>query len=180
MIRFFKVYKVSIALILLSLLINIHIQSQTQNYNYLQNKLSSVSDSLEKVYIYHSLVNELKNDSLEQAINYNKKALKLANKIKSSNACGATNELMGELYNKKKNIQPAINYYLISAKIYEELGDLKKLSSIYGNLGLLYYTNNFDTERTLFYYQRSLDYAVQLDDDELIAEAYNRIGGIFL
>jgi len=179
MTKLFRVYRGFIVLILLSLLINIPIQSQTQNYNNLQHKLSSATDSLEKVYIYHSLVNELKNDSLELAIKYNKKALKLANNIKSSNACGATNELMGELYNKNNNIQPAINYYLISAKIYEELDNLKKLSSIYGNLGLLYYTNNFDTERTLFYYQKSLDYAVQLDDDELIGEAYNRIGGIF-
>ncbi len=141
-------------------------------------KLSLARDSLEKVYIYHDIVTELKQSHLDSAIDFNKKALKLANQINSADACGATNELMGELYGKKNNIQPAINYYLISAKIYEELENLRKLSSIYGNLGMLYYNNNYDTERTLYYYRKSLDYAVQLNDKKLIAEAYNRIGGI--
>jgi len=152
---------------------------QTDDYSILEDKLSTTNDSLEKVYVYHDMVNELKDISLDQAIIFNKKALRLANQIKSVEACGATNELMGELYDKNNNIQPAINYYLISAKIFEELENYRKLSSIYGNLGMLYYNNNYDTERTLFYYRKSLDYAVQLNDKELIAEAYNRIGGIF-
>lgn len=168
-----------IALIILHFLIISSALSQTVILNNFEKKLSLANDSLEKVYIYHGLVNELKQASLDQAISYNKKALALANKIKSVEACGATNELMGELYDKNNNIQPAINYYLISAKIYEELNNQRKLSSIYGNLGMLYYNNNYDTERTLYYYRKSLDYAVQLNDKELIAEAYNRIGDIF-
>ena len=168
-----------IVLIILSFLVNTILFGQAQNYLKLQTELSTATDSLEKVYIYHKLVNVLKHDSLDKAISINKKALKLANKVKSSEACGTTNKLMGELYSKNNNIQPAINYFLIGAKIYEELHDLKKLSSIYGALGLLYYNNNFDAERTLFYYQKSLDYAIQLNNDELTAEAYNRIGGLF-
>lgn len=168
-----------LVLIILSALVKTTLFTQTLDYNKLQIELSTVTDSLEKVYIYHKLIDVLKQDSLDLAISFNKKALKLANKIKSSDACGATNKLMGELYSKNNNIQPAINYFLISAKIYDELKDFEKLSSIYGTLGLLYYTNNFDAERTLLYYQKSLDYALQLNDDELIAEAYNRIGGLF-
>lgn len=152
--------------------------SHAQNSQYYTTKLSLAGDSLEKVYIYHDIISELKQSSLEKAIEYSRKALTLANKINSPDACGATNEIMGELYGKKNNIQPAINYYLISAKIYKELKNYRKLSSIYGNLGMLYYNNNYDTERTLYYYRKSLDYAVQITDQQLIAEAYNRIGGI--
>ncbi len=171
--------RTNIVILVLCLLVTNTVLSQTANISNYEQKLSLANDSLEKVYIYHELVNDLKEESIDQAIIFNKKALRLANKIKSGEACGATNELMGELYDKNNNIQPAINYYLISAKIYEELNDYSKLSSIYGNLGMLYYNNNYDTERTLYYYRKSLDYAVQLNNKELIAEAYNRIGGIF-
>jgi tetratricopeptide (TPR) repeat protein len=170
--------KQSIILTLLCLMIISVTFGQNISNNEYGNKLSLANDSLEKVYIYHDIVTELKQSSLDLAIDFNKKALKLANQINSADACGATNELMGELYGKKNNVQPAINYYLISAKIYEELNNYRKLSSIYGNLGKLYYNNNYDTERTLFYYRKSLDYAVQINDKNLIAEAYNRIGGI--
>ncbi len=149
-----------------------------QNISRIDKKLSLAADSLQKVYLYHEIVSDLQSSDLDLAIDYNKKALTLANKINSADACGATNELMGELYGKKNYIQPAINYYLISAKIYEELKNFRKISSIYGNLGLLYFNNNYDTERTLYYYRKSLDYAAQENDKSLIAEAYNRIGGI--
>jgi len=165
-------------LILILLVCANTIVGQQFNYSRYIDRINLATDSLEKVYIYHELINELKTDSLELAIEYNKKALKLANRINSGEACGVTNQLMGELYVINNNIQPAINYYLISAKIYEELDDYRKLSSVYGNLGMLYYNNNYDTERTLYYYRKSLDFAVQLNDKELIAEAYNRIGRI--
>jgi len=152
--------------------------SHGQNSNYYNSKLALVTDSLDKVYVYHDIISELKNNSLDDAIQFSKKALTLANKINSPDACGATNEILGELYGRKNYIQPAINYYLISARIYEQLENYRKLSSIYGNLGMLYYNNNYDTERTLYYYKKSLDYAVKISDEKLIAESYNRIGGI--
>ncbi|MFK5854956.1 MAG: transcriptional regulator [Bacteroidota bacterium] len=164
-------------LLFFSLVITVSLFSQVPNHNF-EKKLSLAEDSLQKVYIYYEKAQELMEDSLDKAIILNKKALRLANIIKSFEACGATNELMGELFTMNNNTQPAINYYLISASIYEELNNTKKLSGIYGNLGMLYYNNNYDTERTLFYYRKSLEYAVQLNDKKLIADAYNRIGGI--
>jgi tetratricopeptide (TPR) repeat protein len=164
-------------LLLINLIVSSNLFCQTENTNF-DKEIPKATDSLQKVYQYFEIANKLKNDSLSKAIIFNKKALRLANKIKEIEACGATNELMGELYQLNNNTQPAINYYLISAKIYEELNYIEKLSSIYGNLGMLYYNNNYDTERTLFYYRKSLDYAVQLNDKKLIADAYNRIGRI--
>jgi len=170
-------HKKYIALIILNIILFANVLGQP-NSNSPENNLLQRKDSLNKVYLYHELVNSIKDDSLSKAIILTKKALKLANEVKSIEACGLTNELMGELYNMNHNTQPAINYYLISAKIYEQLNNIEKLSSIYGNLGMLYYENNYDTERTLFYYRKSLDYAVQLNDKKLIADSYNRIGGI--
>jgi len=170
-------HKIYIFLLLINLIVSSNLFCQHDNTNF-DKEIPKANDSLQKVYQYFEIANKLKDDSLSKAIIFNKKALRLANKIKEIEACGATNELMGELYQLNNNTQPAINYYLISAKIYEELNYIEKLSSIYGNLGMLYYNNNYDTERTLFYYRKSLDYAVQLNDKKLIADAYNRIGRI--
>ena len=166
-----------LTLLYLNIFIGISGFSQLENKS-IEDQLLKNKNSIEEVYLYYEMANEMKEDSLEKAITLNKKALKLANEIKSIEACAITNELMGELYQMNNNTQPAINYYLISAKIYEELNNTKKLSNIYGNLGMLYYNNNYDTERTLFYYRKSLEYAVQLNDKQLVADAYNRIGGI--
>jgi len=167
-----------ITLILLNAIITFSAFSQGYNTIF-DKKLSLAKDSLQKVYIFLDIANHYKNDSLEFAIKMSKQALKLANEIQALEACGATNELMGELYSLNNFTQPAINYYLISAKIYEELDNPTKLSRIYGNLGMLYFRNNYDTERTLFYQKKSLEYAVKINDKELIADVYNRIGGIF-
>lgn len=166
-----------LVLIVLFQFIFIH-NMNSQSMEYSRQNILNNNDSLAKVYLYHQMINKLKATSLDEAISLNRKALALANRVNSPEARGETNELMGELYGKKNNIQPAINYYLISAKIFEELQDFRKLSSIYGNLGMLYYNNNYDTERTLNYYRMSLDFAVKINDQTLIAEAYNRIGRI--
>lgn len=168
-------------ILLLHLLFSIvfSLTAQKQHVIELENNLALTNDSIEKVNIYFELASELKNISTKRAIDYNKKALRLANKIQSDKAYGSINELMGELYDKTNNIQPAINYYLISANIYERANDLEKLSYIYGTLGVLYSNNNFNTERALFYYRKSLDYAVRLNKKLPIAQAYNRIGSVF-
>ncbi len=142
-------------------------------------QLARTTDSLEKVHLLNNMVEQLKTVDIDKALYFNKKALKLANQIKSPEACGLTNELMGELFDIKNNIQPSINYYLISAKIFEEQNNPEKLSTVYGKLGMLYYRNNYDIEQTLNYFKKSLEFAIQSNNRELIAEAYNKIGNIF-
>lgn len=153
--------------------------SQDSTLAQLNTLVARTTDSLEKVYLLNQIADELKLVDIDKAVYFNKKALKLANQIKSPDACGVTNELMGELFDLKNNIQPSINYYLISAKIYEGRNQPDKLSSIYGKLGLLYYRNNYDLEQTLEYNKKSLEFAILANNKELIGEAYNRIGTIF-
>lgn len=136
-------------------------------------------DSLEKVYYFYDLATNFKKTNLDLAVFYNKKALKLANRIKSPEACAITNELMGELFQKGNNLQPSINYYLISARIYENNNNLNKLAGVYSKLGELYYGDNFNLEKSHTYYDKALGLAIKTDDKNLIANIYNRIGGIF-
>lgn len=138
-----------------------------------------INDSLQKVFYYFDLANSTKATDLDLAIYYNKKALTLANKIKSPEACAVTNELMGELFNKSHNLQPSINYYLISARIYENNNNIIKLASIYSKLGELYLSNNFNIQLAHKYYNKALGLAIETDDRNIIAEIYNDIGGLF-
>lgn len=157
----------------------VSVHSQDTSTSQLNIQLARTNDSLEKVYLLNTMAERLKTSDIEKAIYYSKKALKLANQIKSPEACGITNELMGELFGLKNNIQPSINYYLISAKIFEGQNNPEKLSTVYGKLGMLYYRNNYDIQQTLEYFKESLEFAIQSNNKELIAEAYNRIGNIF-
>jgi len=112
--------KVPIVLLLISLLLSqLALLAQDSVLTRLNTQIARTTDSLEKVYLLNEIANELKISDIDKALYFNKKALKLANQIKSPDACGVTNELMGELFDLKNNIQPSINYYLISTKIYE-------------------------------------------------------------
>ncbi len=138
-----------------------------------------MDDSLQKVYYFYGLANNFKSNNLDLAIFYNKKALTLANKIKSPEACAITNELMGELFQKGHNLQPSINYYLISARIYENNNNQAKLADVYTKLGELYYGDNFNLEKAHTYYDKALGMAIKVGNKNKIATIYNRIGGVF-
>ena len=112
-----KLFKLSIFVYLL-IAFSSPIVSQTISENKINDE-ESITDSLQKVFYYYDVANNYKSTNLDLAIFYNKKALTLANKIKSPVACALTNELMGELFKQNHSLQPSINYYLISAKIYE-------------------------------------------------------------
>ena len=133
----------------------------------------------EKVAVFLQLADESKTVNLEQAISYARQALQLANSSDSEKIKAQANETLGKLYEMNNNFQPAINYYLISAKLYKSIGDKERLANVYGFLGELYYTDNFNLESALQYYQDALNLALELNDQELIAKTYNKIGGIF-
>ena len=141
---------------------------------------SDTNDNLEKVYLYLRLAREIRAVDIEQAISYNRQALQLANIIQSDEARAAASELMGELFQMTNNFQPSINYFLISGKLYKSLGEKEKLAEVYGKLGLIYYKNNYNLESALFYYQESLNLGIELQNQNIIAHSYNRIGGVFL
>jgi len=87
---------------------------------------------------------------------------------------------MGELYTTENNLQPAINYFLISEKLFTELGNKKELADLFGKLGRVYYNNNFELDKALSYYNRMMDYALELNDKKLLAAANDNLGSLLL
>jgi len=145
----------------------------------LQQVSTDSKNRLEEVYLYLQLANEAKTVDIEQALSYTRQALQLANIISSAEARAESNELLGDLYQMMNNFQPSINYFLISGKLYKILNEKENLARIYGKLGSLYLTNNYNLESAQFYFQELLDLGIELNNQKIIASAYNRIGGIF-
>ncbi len=137
------------------------------------------NDRLEEVYLYLRLANEAKTVDAEQALSYTRQALQLANIISSMEARAEANELMGDLYKMMNNFQPSINYFLISGKLYKSLGKKENIAKVYSKLGMLYIQNNYNLESAQFYFQGLLDLGIELNNQKIIADAYNQIGGIF-
>ncbi len=127
---------------------------------------------------YNTAVNIAKQD-IDRALLYSKEALRKVNPKQEPLLNAKINQLMGDLYSKKNNLQPAINYYLISAKVFEKLNKKESLCKVYQQLGEVYYRNNYNLNKALEYYNKALELAVELNDESLAAEIYNRLGGVF-
>ena len=142
-------------------------------------EISDDKSDLEKLQIFLNLAEETKYVDLENAISYARQAVQLANTTQSEEGRAKATETLGDLFQMNNNFQPAINYYLISAKLYNSLGNTKKLAEVYGKLGRLSYIDNYNLESAMQYYEKALSLSIELNDQDLIANTYNRIGGIF-
>ena len=145
----------------------------------LTNPVANDKSDLEKLQIFLRLAEETKTVDIEKAISYAREAINLANITNSIEERAKANEVMGDLFQMNNNFQPAINYYLISAKLYKNMGKKKKLADVYGKLGFLSYIDNYNLENAMQYYEKALNLGIELNDQDLIAVTYNRIGGIF-
>ncbi len=115
---------------------------------------------------------------MERTLYFNKLALKKVNPKTEPLLNAKINKLMGDIFEKKNSIQPAINYYLISAKIFKRINNSDNLCRVYERLGNMYYRDNYNLKNALDYYYKALEIATSLNDNSLIAEIYNNIGGI--
>jgi tetratricopeptide (TPR) repeat protein/DNA-binding CsgD family transcriptional regulator len=142
-------------------------------------RLTLLKDNLEKVQTLNALALHYSETLPDKALYYSKKALALANQIQNVQACAISNKVMGELFEIQHNYQPTINYYLISIKHYQKLGDEPQLAQLYNKLGNIYITNHYDYDQGLHYFTKALEYARNSKAEEEQATALNSIGGIF-
>ncbi|MDP3461219.1 MAG: tetratricopeptide repeat protein [Bacteroidales bacterium] len=141
--------------------------------------IALMEDNAAKVNALNSLASMYSQDDTDRAIYYVKQALSLANRLQSVESCANTNMLLADLYEKKQNYQPSINYYLISIKHFEKLGNELELARLYNKLGSIYIHNHFDFNHGLSYFNKALNYAVKNDYKREIGQAYSHIGDFF-
>ena len=170
---FKKLYQVSLILLFIAAPMAMMAES---NYN-----VEESGDSvLSKAYQLYNQADLLKLSNPQQALILDREALSYAHDGNDVELLAKINQLMGELYVTENNLQPAINYFLISEKLFKELNNKKELAVIYGKLGRMYYSNNFELDKALSYYNKMMDIANELNDKQLIAASYDNLGSLFL
>lgn len=142
-------------------------------------RIAVMNENREKVEALNALGLMLAKHDPDRAIFYVKQALSLANQLQSVESCANTNMILADLYEKKHNYQPSINYYLISIKHFEKLGNELELSRLYNKLGSIYIHNHFDFDQGLNYFNKALGYAIKNNFRAEIANSYSHIGDFY-
>lgn len=167
--------------IISALFLSIALHSSAFSYvsDSLISRLAVLENSVEKVNTLNKLALFYDYSDPEKALFYSKKALSLANELQNVEACALSNKVMGQLFEHQHNYQPTINYYLISIKHFQKLGNDYELANLYNKLGRIYINNNFDYDQGLKHFSMALDHARKSTSNDEIATALNSIGGIF-
>jgi serine phosphatase RsbU (regulator of sigma subunit) len=110
-----------------------------------------------------------------KALMYHLRGLALAEKTK--NLIGETTACMNIsiVYTSQNDYLSALHYLLRSKTISEALQDSSGLASTYNNLGSCYLNFPDSTEKSIESFNRSMKYAVALDDPEQIANCLSNI-----
>jgi tetratricopeptide (TPR) repeat protein len=86
--------------------------------------------------------------------------------------------IMGASYTNKGNYPKALEYYLKTLKIREEIGDKQGVGTCYNNIGVVYqYQNN--CSKALEYYLKVLKIREEIADKQGIGSSYTNIGNVY-
>ncbi|MBI2259462.1 MAG: tetratricopeptide repeat protein [Flavobacteriia bacterium] len=174
-----------ILLIIFFILANI---SFCQNIDSLKNELKKTTNDTLKCYILNELIDAENDDNVwtiynDELLKISKKGLATVSKkspvykIYLKYLAAALNNI-GYLHNLNGNDALAIDFYLKSLKIEEEIDNKIGVAYSLNNIGVIYKTNgNF--EKALFYFKKSLKIRQELNDQLAIANSYNNIGTLY-
>jgi tetratricopeptide (TPR) repeat protein len=85
---------------------------------------------------------------------------------------------LGASYLSKGDFPRALEYFISTLKIRQEIGDKRGIGGCYNNIGNIYESQS-DYPKALEYYLKSLKIAEELNDKKGIASCYVNIGGIY-
>ena len=115
----------------------------------------------------------------DEAINYAKKGLYYAQKIKNEKLIGDAYGNLGTAYEIKSDYAHALKNLYKALAIFENLNDKTKLISIFNNLGLIYIDlKNY--QEGLFFYNKALRLSYQSKKERNISLLLNNIGDVYL
>jgi tetratricopeptide (TPR) repeat protein len=112
----------------------------------------------------------------EQTVGEASKALILAQKLGYAKGIGEAYRVLGLGYYYSNQPEKAIDNYLNALAAFTKLNDLKSQGNVYNNIGNLYLDNDYD--QSLYYFEKSLEIAKKLSNNDLMAKLYNNIGNV--
>ncbi len=139
-------------------------------------KTETVDSTLQNIYTQLGWL--LKNTYTDSALNYEKKALVLAKKLKSEKRIAISANHLGVIYWIKGEYPKAIENTLAALEIYQKLNKPKELSDEYTNLSLIYAMTKNYTKATN-YALKSIKIREELKDSSLIGTAYQNLGYVY-
>ena len=165
-----------IILIILYCGLCLHQYAQKNKIDSLLILLQSAKDTA-KVTVMNELSKSLWYYQLEQANDYNLKALHLADSISFQKGLAEANRCRGVILSFKKD--PAAMSYLETAlKIFRKLNNKRGIAATLNNQSGLYNNNN-ESSRALDVATQSLKLFEELNDPEAIGAVINQIGFIY-
>ncbi|MBI4647875.1 MAG: tetratricopeptide repeat-containing sensor histidine kinase [Bacteroidia bacterium] len=85
---------------------------------------------------------------------------------------------LGVTYLLKGNYDKAIDYFMKSVKIREELGDKRGMSACFTNIGIIHTTQGF-YNKALYYYLKSLKIKEEIGDKNGMSKCYTSLGNVY-
>ncbi len=168
--------KLLIVTTVLILILNTLIRADTK-IDFLQEKLLTSKD-YDRIDILNQLSIETRNSDPLESIDYGRRALQLAESLKSRiyiahsyKNIGTTYHIMGDYALAKTNLESALKSYM-------KIADKRGIASTLNNLGLVNLKMN-KLDKALEFFLNSLKLETEMDNQSGIAHSYNNLGNFY-
>ncbi len=148
---------------------------------------SNSADSLEKVVktatgeqkvkALNELFRSYINSDPIKAIGFAREALSLATEINDNKGMAASYNNLGVSYRNQGALDKALEYYLISLKIYDNLKNVDGVATTKNNIGTIYSLKK-DYGQAMKYFEESYQQFTQLNDKQKIIGSLNNLGNL--
>lgn len=130
-------------------------------------------------YKWLGIVNNYKGNYYEALLTSNK-SLDLFESLRDT--VGISNLLsnLGSFYADKDEDSKAIEYYLRSLDLAQQIGNKLRIETALGNIGVIYSKNPATNDKALEYYFEALPYAIEVNDTASIGILYTNIGEVYV
>ena len=126
-------------------------------------------------------LNELFRANLEsdpvRALGYTREALSLATEINDRRGMAASYNNLGIVYRNQGALDKALEYYIISLKIYETLENKEGIATTKNNISTIYSIKK-EYSQAMKYLEESYNLFVELKDERRIVGSMNNLGNV--
>ncbi|MCD4772365.1 MAG: tetratricopeptide repeat protein [Bacteroidales bacterium] len=144
----------------------------------LLNELQHPQNDSSQVDILNKISLNYLNSNMKESLIFARNALNLSNIIDYKSGIAKANCNLGNIFFEQNKYQPAINYFLISVKIFKELGSKNDIAKAYNKLGYIHLIQN-DNKQALDAFFKSLIYSTEIGDEYQTAYSFNYIGNTY-
>jgi serine phosphatase RsbU (regulator of sigma subunit) len=152
--------------------------------------INNLSNDTTKINALIKIGDLYQNSNKDSTIYYYNMALTNAIKLNSKDHIAKTYNQLGLICRSQGVMDKALDYYMKSLKIYEEIGNKKGISRCYNNIGTIHFDmcgaidsiNEFkksEYNKAIAYYNKSLQIDKELGDIKEMSKSYNNLGSIY-